>query len=117
MRISDWSSDVCSSDLRPPRALNKCASRSVEEIAFDPGGWEFPVDDLSRRQRSSHDSRNVAAHPAIYSRAIREPCDGGINLEGGARSIRVGEEGERQNCASYGRGAGRMWTLRKQKGK
>src|SRR3546814_8975375 len=62
---------------RPPRALNKCASRSVEEIAFDPGGWEFPVDDLSRRQRSSHDSRNVAAHPAIYSRAIREPCDGG----------------------------------------
>src|SRR3546814_4887255 len=43
---------------RPPRALNKCASRSVEEIAFDPGGWEFPVDDLSRRQRSSHDSRS-----------------------------------------------------------
>src|SRR3546814_11699881 len=61
---------------RPPRALNKCASRSVEEIAFDPGGWEFPVDDLSRRQRSSHDSRNVAAHPAIRSeeRRVGKEC-------------------------------------------
>src|SRR3546814_12043087 len=30
MRISDWSSDVCSSDLHEPRRLHPCAVRTVE---------------------------------------------------------------------------------------
>src|SRR3546814_15663545 len=37
MRISDWSSDVCSSDLRPPPA---CSCPHPDNLAPGPGGRE-----------------------------------------------------------------------------
>src|SRR3546814_14971478 len=45
MRISDWSSDVCSSDLRPETDLEVCSSlQSIEGFARGQGIWEkLPV--------------------------------------------------------------------------
>src|SRR3546814_5371054 len=37
MRISDWSSDVCSSDLQPP-ALALGGHEGIEQVAADVGG-------------------------------------------------------------------------------
>src|SRR3546814_1377841 len=45
MRISDWSSDVCSSDLR------------FLEVGFDP--WAFGVDDADHRQARHHVTADV----------------------------------------------------------
>src|SRR3546814_6457108 len=47
MRISDWSSDVCSSDLREPLASlttnadGRCDSPVLEGTAFAPGTYEL----------------------------------------------------------------------------
>src|SRR3546814_15673129 len=37
MRISDWSSDVCSSDLHVSGSLNCCSSRSDLDVEQHPG--------------------------------------------------------------------------------
>src|SRR3546814_18602674 len=46
MRISDWSSDVCSSDLRPPEA----EPRGVAQILRLGGAGRGDVDDPGARQ-------------------------------------------------------------------
>src|SRR3546814_12478610 len=61
MRISDWSSDVCSSDLRRARhfqlfwqdGARHCPSRqgevSRQALAFDRHGQRFPVSRLAQK--------------------------------------------------------------------
>src|SRR3546814_10803102 len=52
MRISDWSSDVCSSDLRDPRIgdlvrhLNRHVAAFAKDCAFDLGGKRLKLDSL-----------------------------------------------------------------------
>src|SRR3546814_7392060 len=51
MRISDWSSDVCSSDLRPPGVEGVEHTRQAkEEHPFAPGLVVHPAD-AARRHR------------------------------------------------------------------
>src|SRR3546814_4918503 len=47
MRISDWSSDVCSSDLRSPASTATIISRSGKA----PPRWQGPADRRHRGQR------------------------------------------------------------------
>src|SRR3546814_13663410 len=39
MRISDWSSDVCSSDLSPPSPSTTCARRSTAPCRSPKSAW------------------------------------------------------------------------------
>src|SRR3546814_7885010 len=52
MRISDWSSDVCSSDLELQRHVMRCLARNRSETSYAAGGvvlnrdWPRQSDDL-----------------------------------------------------------------------
>src|SRR3546814_6578819 len=63
MRISDWSSDVCSSDLSPPQGSYRCrASLSL---------WERTLCATVMLQSA----RNRVAHRVgLYKRATSSPC-------------------------------------------
>src|SRR3546814_14666987 len=43
MRISDWSSDVCSSDLKKTRRLSRQELRDLVKALRDAGDFEHPV--------------------------------------------------------------------------
>src|SRR3546814_2640349 len=43
MRISDWSSDVCSSDLGCPRSSNLLREASARSSTFAPAGSRWPT--------------------------------------------------------------------------
>src|SRR3546814_4944180 len=63
MRISDWSSDVCSSDLLDPLGL--CAD--LDRMAFEPGPGEIVLDApaflaLVLIVAAAADAQDVAAH-------------------------------------------------------
>src|SRR3546814_10062432 len=69
MRISDWSSDVCSSDLLPdPRRLGEApgipspASLLRRRAGFDLRPHPFAVPAASASHQGSMDERAVAAH-------------------------------------------------------
>src|SRR3546814_17574721 len=68
MRISDWSSDVCSSDLqavharfgRTPRVLDACSIRyDNAAISVDA------LDDVDRAHHRSNDRRHLCIHEDI----------------------------------------------------
>src|SRR3546814_19091886 len=42
MRISDWSSDVCSSDLPSERAIGKFIARRADGLAVERGAHDLP---------------------------------------------------------------------------
>src|SRR3546814_13093517 len=48
MRISDWSSDVCSSDLSHPSKV--LASRGAAEVRLAITFWSFTMTDITMRQ-------------------------------------------------------------------
>src|SRR3546814_8094632 len=63
MRISDWSSDVCSSDLRTLGA----------EGAASPVAHGHPAERFSRRESHHHAPRSAAEHPVdrqLHSHAV-----------------------------------------------
>src|SRR3546814_15163963 len=71
MRISDWSSDVCSSDLHPPRRVGHRVQRGVKlgsaitfEAAEHIAGQAFAVQPHHRR---------VGGAPAADARALVRP--------------------------------------------
>src|SRR3546814_14261208 len=64
MRISDWSSDVCSSDLAPARAFRAEASFPVARAGYDD---ERVAELLRTRGRGPIDHRSGGARPAIPS--------------------------------------------------
>src|SRR3546814_17068964 len=73
MRISDWSSDVCSSDLRRPRwALGW---RCMSKLLFVPADAEGGVLPGKRRTAPEHDK--VAGHRRACD--VRTDTDGGHN--------------------------------------
>src|SRR3546814_4130102 len=63
MRISDWSSDVCSSDLVPARRQSACADR------LDSGGFGMGFDIL-RRGAGHRSSRAAVLTAAMLGAAI-----------------------------------------------
>src|SRR3546814_18881036 len=69
MRISDWSSDVCSSDLRHrPIELRLSGSRTCTTLAVATGAWLVS----KARQAGSHDSpQNSSSCLTLPSRSSR----------------------------------------------
>src|SRR3546814_1693689 len=59
MRISDWSSDVCSSDLQRPRAF-----------APSPDAAPVPASKLRDRKATGHRFRHRRSHPLLRVPAI-----------------------------------------------
>src|SRR3546814_16528653 len=70
LRISDWSSDVCSSDLSPPRC-SLSSSRSPEP----PAGWPTGSSCWSRSRRSLCIASSTRAWPSATTSA--EECSVG----------------------------------------
>src|SRR3546814_19294469 len=67
MRISDWSSDVCSSDLAVARPLQR-APRGLDLV--EPG-FDRVVTNTGFAQRLAHDPRDVAGlAPALVAAAV-----------------------------------------------
>src|SRR3546814_1679477 len=68
MRISDWSSDVCSSDLPPAlRGGAGIAGALAWRPRFPAGGKRYRVDPLSAQRRQPRDDRR----PADRADAVR----------------------------------------------
>src|SRR3546814_7249310 len=68
MRISDWSSDVCSSDLAVARPLQR-APRGLDLV--EPG-FDRVVTNAGFAQRLAHDPRHVAGlAPALVAADVR----------------------------------------------
>src|SRR3546814_1761488 len=69
MRISDWSSDVCSSDLRRPDPQRRRSRRSLIDLQEPtPANWRRP---LARIQR---DSLNEEDHFSRREHQVRHPA-------------------------------------------
>src|SRR3546814_10812699 len=108
MRISDWSSDVCSSDLRgdlaEARAFRRVASA---QLALQAGVVELDVEDRHRRRRGGGrcgqrqreqqtGEQDGAAHPdtAHYeegSTSIGQDCSNTLSSESTTRACRTSE--------------------------
>src|SRR3546814_17054257 len=76
MRISDWSSDVCSSDLRPraPQLVERHAA--VEDVAADQPETGF---EIIGRQREMADHRLPEAGCCRFD-GIENRRDGGVAM-------------------------------------
>src|SRR3546814_12723463 len=86
MRISDWSSDVCSSDLLPPRSPSQ---KAVSAALSDTEGKR--PDGTDEKTGSAHARLPV---PAVAS-ARHEPCDVfrcELRSHGRSEERRVGKE-------------------------
>src|SRR3546814_4105496 len=70
MRISDWSSDVCSSDLLAPRSLGR--SRIIFPKLAARGGVERPHHAIARRGIENPVHRHRAGH-RIAERQVDRP--------------------------------------------
>src|SRR3546814_10113098 len=65
MRISDWSSDVCSSDLQPCAAIAPCQySTSQREIETDGDSSRPPSGEAPRSAASTSSKVNQPASPS-----------------------------------------------------
>src|SRR3546814_12190232 len=86
MRISDWSSDVCSSDLELPETLIEAFISAEDKTFFSHGGLDYPgivsavIDNLTSNKRprgASTITQQVAKNLLLtnelsYTRKIRE---------------------------------------------
>src|SRR3546814_15101917 len=85
MRISDWSSDVCSSDLQCPDADQQLAGRSADLVAERPRHPVFPHDARTRRQVepvAGRPDRGEPAPPADAAGRIGSELGSGPALSG-----------------------------------
>src|SRR3546814_1003244 len=89
MRISDWSSDVCSSDLRGGRATRRGGAREPAARA-DQRAWrrvhrrradaEPRRGDADRRDRADQgDQRRLSARPRFHLPRRERGCRGGVS--------------------------------------
>src|SRR3546814_11915867 len=112
MRISDWSSDVCSSDLGAIKALLKLAPRTARRIGADGNeeeisldlvavgdrlrvrpGEKVPVDGVVEDGRSSLDESMVTGESMPVTKAKADKVIGGtLNQTGRSEERRVGKE-------------------------
>src|SRR3546814_15344791 len=69
MRISDWSSDVCSSDLADPRQL-PCRHRTDQDdgaiVDYDKGRKEHELRPGQQQQGSDHNKNQKPAYPVRF---------------------------------------------------
>src|SRR3546814_4260521 len=103
MRISDWSSDVCSSDLGAIKALLKLAPRTARRIGADGNeeevsldlvavgdrlrvrpGEKVPVDGVVEDGRSSLDESMVTGESMPVTKATADNVIGGTLNQTGA---------------------------------
>src|SRR3546814_16687580 len=108
MRISDWSSDVCSSDLGAIKALLKLAPRTARRIGADGNeeevsldlvavgdrlrvrpGEKVPVDGVVEDGRSSLDESMVTGESMPVTRTVMDRVIGGTLNPTGALVIRT----------------------------
>src|SRR3546814_14023605 len=78
MRISDWSSDVCSSDLIGIARLDRVEQRLVRQVGIALGGLEPRIEPVSRDARAVT-MAELAAHLGklvrIFHLAERRPIE------------------------------------------
>src|SRR3546814_16592318 len=97
MRISDWSSDVCSSDLQEPydeqsdsdKKQQKTGGEEPDELCFGHG--EFPLSTMDRRQPSILE-KSATLCTASRKRASSPSRDVRISASGRSEERRVGKE-------------------------
>src|SRR3546814_14871392 len=112
MRISDWSSDVCSSDLGAIKALLNLAPKTARRIGADGNdeemsldrvtvgdrlrvrpGEKVPVDGKVEEGRSSLDESMVTGESMPVTKSIGDMVVGGTINQRGALVIRAEKEG------------------------
>src|SRR3546814_7560202 len=106
MRISDWSSDVCSSDLRlnsllPQRAVSINEFNATKRLIVNPGGEPFVYDQKL----------------TPYDRAINDACDHidvrVIAVKGSVRSSKtLSAESMLLRNLTYGPSGNILWFMR-----
>src|SRR3546814_21021556 len=99
MRISDWSSDVCSSDL----ARRIAEDGSEEEVSLDliavgdrlrvRPGEKVPVDGVVEEGRSALDESMVTGESMPVTKAVADVVIGGTMNQSGALVIRADKIG------------------------
>src|SRR3546814_390074 len=111
MRISDWSSDVCSSDLVLDLGLFRVPERATHNAAMDslPGlDLSLPpfdlLDDAGRRQLEA--SVDIGFHPAgtTLIEAGKDSPHVFIILKGLVHAYQVDDRGREERFADYGPG-------------
>src|SRR3546814_5094562 len=83
MRISDWRSDVCSSDLQDHRATSRRPTGGVRHVEGDAGAADVVGEDGAEL---------VVAHLAEEGRTAAERGDAGRGVAGRSEERRVGIE-------------------------
>src|SRR3546814_7366380 len=78
MRISDWSSDVCSSDLRA-KLIEKIEEHRLSYLAMGPT-WNHETDFVQPPRRVRNASRSNIITSCSFLRSA--PCNGGIAFLG-----------------------------------
>src|SRR3546814_19979281 len=80
MRISDWSSDVCSSDLKPSRASPAAGTDTMlvdSHCHLDAGEFDRDRDEVIARARAAGVARQVVpANTAAGWPELRDICAG-----------------------------------------
>src|SRR3546814_18726423 len=116
MRISDWSSDVCSSDLEQLEQRSHEGDNRKHGRAEDDSGDEVFATEIETRERVRRehaDDQGDQRGRASDDEAVH-PCTGEVHLGGGIE--RRGEVGERALGRSDERRDGnegdRTWTYR-----
>src|SRR3546814_20188198 len=98
MRISDWSSDVCSSDLVTCYHRQGCADMPGGGIlGCAPGQWEESSCLLPRSPKSSPHRPSVSRTPCAMESNARRKQSTGFKLSGRSVERSVGKE-----CVSTG---------------
>src|SRR3546814_7715282 len=117
MRISDWSSDACSSDLRP---FDGCGPARVD----DPGARGTAVDDAGhaafvRRDDVDDRPRSARADPVRRGGLHHEPAAGQVGLEDRAPALgnNVRSEEHTSELQSLMRKSYAVFCLKKKKQK
>src|SRR3546814_1197948 len=83
MRISDWSSDVCSSDLIGIARLDRVEQRLVRQVGIALGGLEPRIEPVSRDARAvsvAELAKHVGKLVRIFTFAERRQIERGASL-------------------------------------
>src|SRR3546814_8036325 len=75
MRISDWSSDVCSSDLRRRLLLSRIAGVAGRHVGADRAGSGRERDAIALRARDRHAARVIERGLADLARSGKNALD------------------------------------------
>src|SRR3546814_3517152 len=97
MRISDWSSDVCSSDLLRPLQVGEDADVDAEFVRFAPNllGAALLVLGSAVREVQAHDIDARGEHAAQHRGLVGRRAEGGNNhgaADHRSEERRVGKE-------------------------